>query len=114
MTAQARLRIALFVLLFALGACSGGPALPRVGPTDVILAFGDSLTYGTGATEEAGGRLEIGEETLVVFRASIDPSPPGTIANQAVITAAGARGAPALPYPTDGDVELLGQQPQSP
>lgn len=46
-------RLAVFLFVLAVAGCSGGAAdLPRLAAGDVILAFGDSLTYGTGARPE--------------------------------------------------------------
>ena len=47
------LRWLLVLMLFAAGVGCGQkvPGVAPVGPNDVIVAFGDSLTYGTGATE---------------------------------------------------------------
>ncbi len=42
----------LIASTLALSGCgSKVPALPKLGQNDIILAFGDSLTYGTGASE---------------------------------------------------------------
>ncbi len=47
------LQLLLIWLAFALAACERPPQLPRLNNGDVILAFGDSLTHGTGATRDS-------------------------------------------------------------
>ncbi len=47
------LRVAALALLLLVGGCGGKtPKISKLANTDVIVAFGDSLTYGTGAAEE--------------------------------------------------------------
>lgn len=54
MTSWRRRRFLASICLVALAALCGCseqyPSLPRLGPGDVVLAFGDSITYGTGAS----------------------------------------------------------------
>ncbi len=40
----------LFLLATFLAGCGKGPQVPALGSSDVVLAFGDSLTFGTGAS----------------------------------------------------------------
>jgi len=51
MTHPARL-LAGFLLAFFLAACEQAPTLPKLSAHDIIVAFGDSLTHGTGASAD--------------------------------------------------------------
>ena len=46
-----RFAFALLLITALVGCGEKVPRVPAVGPNDVIVAFGDSLTYGTGASE---------------------------------------------------------------
>lgn len=66
---------------------------------------------GDGATTGQGGSIAAGASTTLVFRVTIDMGTTGVISNQASITAAGKRGAPAVTTLTDGNGSGPGNTP---
>lgn len=77
----------VMMLLLLMGCPSKSPQLPHIGANDIVLAFGDSLTFGTGAAETESYPVVLGE---LIKRNVVRAGVPGEV------TAQGLQRLPAL------------------
>ena len=69
------------IVVFLLAACERAPTLPKLSTHDVIVAFGDSLTHGTGAASDAAYPAVLSSLT---GRTVINAGVPGDTTNSAL------------------------------
>jgi acyl-CoA thioesterase I len=78
MNSRTTLATLLFALCALLAACSKAPALPAVNANATILAFGDSLTFGTGASPEESYPAQLG---ALISRKVVTAGVPGEVSS---------------------------------
>jgi uncharacterized repeat protein (TIGR01451 family) len=69
------------------------------------------VRLGTGANATEGGTMTVGSTATVTFDVTYDGTVPGTLSNQAVVTATGLNGSPSTDWPSDGNGGGSGQPP---
>lgn len=92
---HARALFAFIAAIALLAACSRSPSLPQLNSNATILAFGDSLTFGTGATPEESYPAQL---SMLISRKVIAAGVPGEVSADGLarLPAALAEHQPAL------------------
>ncbi len=109
LTATAMLMATILFILLA-GCSKSAPPLSRLAETDVILAFGDSLTYGTGVSSEMSYPSVLASR---IGRTVINEGIPGELSSDGLLRLPGLLNEhkPALVIICHGGNDFLRKQP---